>query len=151
MVNDIDVTVVGNVVSDVRHLLTQSGVPVASFRLASTSRRFDREQGRWVDGDVTFFTVNCWRGLADNVAASMGKGDPVMVIGRLRTRDWERGDKRGMSVEIEAASVGHDLCRGVSTFDRVRRTPPVSAAGASPSTADPPTAGAESTASSTAA
>ena len=135
MVNDIDVTVVGNVISDVRHLVTPSGVPVASFRVASTSRRFDRDRGRWVDGDVTFFTVNCWRGLANNVAVSVSKGDPVMVIGRLRTRDWERGERRGTSVEIEAASVGHDLGRGVSTFDRARRTPPVPGAQTHPSTA----------------
>ena len=121
MVNDIEVTVVGNVVTDVRHVVTNRGIPVASFRLASTSRRFDRESGRWVDGDVTFFTINCWRQLADNVGASLTKGQPVVVIGRLRTRDWERGDKRGTSVEIDALAVGHDLCRGISQFERVRR------------------------------
>lgn len=128
MAKDIDVTVVGNVVTDVRHVETSSGVPVASFRIASASRRFDRDQGRWTDGDVTYFTINCWRSLADNVTSSVGKGDPVMVVGRLHTRDWERGDKRGTSVEIEAIAVGHDLTRGRAHFERVRPAQAVPAA-----------------------
>jgi hypothetical protein len=36
--------------------------------VASTSRRFDSEQGGWVDNATLFVTITCWRALAENVA-----------------------------------------------------------------------------------
>jgi len=88
-VNEPQVTVIGNVAQDVRHVITDQGVPITSFRLASTRRHYDRALGRWVDGETTFVNVTCWRSLADHVRASISKGDPVVVIGRLRVRPWE--------------------------------------------------------------
>ncbi len=75
-----------------------------------------------MDGNTSYATVICWRKLATNVAVCLRKGDPVMVKGRLSVRaDYQ--DKEGRprtAVEIEASSVGHDLTRGVATFQRVR-------------------------------
>ena len=48
--NDITLSVVGNVVNDVDLRFTPSGEAVASFRVASTTRRFDRNKravDRW--------------------------------------------------------------------------------------------------------
>ena len=54
-----------------------------------------RLDGRgWADVDTLFVTVVCWRQLAENVAASCAKGDPVMVSGRLRIRQWSADDGR---------------------------------------------------------
>lgn len=123
--NDITFTVIGNVVNDVELRFTRAGDPVASFRLASTSRRFDRAHSRWIDGDTHYFTVSCWRGLAPNVVQSVTKGMPVIVIGRLRSREVERacGDASHSIryYDIEATSVGPDLSRGTATFHRVKR------------------------------
>ncbi|MHA6760065.1 single-stranded DNA-binding protein [Streptacidiphilus sp. PAMC 29251] len=55
------VTLVGHVISEVRYATTAGGVPVASFRLAATDRRFDRQRQMWVEGDTSFFTVWSWR------------------------------------------------------------------------------------------
>ena len=41
-----------------------------------------------------------------------------MVIGKLRVRDWDNGERAGTSVEIEAESIGHDLIWGTSSFVR---------------------------------
>ena len=41
------------------------GVSVANLRVASTPRL--KREGRWVDGDTTWYSVTAWRGLADNV------------------------------------------------------------------------------------
>ncbi len=41
-----------------------------------------------------------------------------MVMGRLRVRDWDNGERAGTSVEIEAETLGHDLVWGSSTFVR---------------------------------
>jgi len=120
-VNEIPVTLVGNVVTDVSGALTPGGAEVAWFRLASTPRRYDRASARWVDGDTSYVRVSCWRALARNVVVSLSKGDPVVVTGRLRVREWEREDRRGIAVEVDASAVGHDLSRGVSAFTRPHR------------------------------
>lgn len=123
--NDITMCVVGNVVNDVELRFTKSGDPVASFRVAASTRRYDRHHERWVDGDTHYFSVSCWRHLAHNVVQTIQKGMPVIVQGRLRSRDVERPCKEQTHIvryfDIEAHAVGPDLARGVATFTRVKR------------------------------
>ena len=119
--NETHVTFVGNVATDIRATNSRDGVPVTSFRLASTSRRFERGKG-WSDVDTLFVTVVCWRRLAEHAARSFSKGEPVIVTGRLRMRQWTAPDGRsGTAVELEAVAAGHDLSRGTAAFTR---TPP---------------------------
>jgi single stranded DNA-binding protein len=68
------------------------------------------DSGRTGRGDTSFFKVNVWRGQAENLADSLGKGDRVMVTGWLRQRSWEtpEGDKRSVT-ELEADEVGASL------------------------------------------
>ncbi|WFF06723.1 single-stranded DNA-binding protein [Micromonospora sp. WMMD1076] len=117
---DTYVTIVGNVLTAPEwRRTTQSGTLVANFKVASTARRLDRDSGRWVDGNSLRVRVNCWRRLAEGVAASVAVGDPVIVAGRLYTRDWtdEAGTHRTL-YELEAVAVGHDLSRGRARFLR---------------------------------
>ncbi|PBC77391.1 single-strand DNA-binding protein [Streptomyces sp. TLI_235] len=114
--NETLVTIVGNVASTVTYAQTPAGVPVANFRMATTERRFDRGAGDWVDGETSWVTVVAWRWLATNLVSSVNKGDPVVVSGRLRVREWGEEDRRRTAVEIDARSVGHDLARGTSAF-----------------------------------
>ncbi|MFE9426232.1 single-stranded DNA-binding protein [Kitasatospora sp. NPDC006697] len=107
---------IGNVASQVQYGQTAGGVPMANFRLAATERRYDRARGEWVDGDTTWVKVTAWRWLAANVVSSLEKGQPVMVSGRLKVREWEDEGKRRSVVEIDARSIGHDLGRGTSAF-----------------------------------
>ncbi|MGX7675904.1 single-stranded DNA-binding protein [Plantactinospora sp. DSM 117369] len=119
---DTYVTIVGNVLTAPEwRRTTQSGTLVANFKVASTARRLDRESGRWVDGNSLRVRVNCWRKLAEGVASSVMVGDPVVVVGRLYTRDWtdDAGNHRTM-YELEAVAVGHDLSRGRGRFARNR-------------------------------
>ncbi|MDG4799081.1 single-stranded DNA-binding protein [Micromonospora sp. WMMD980] len=113
-------TIVGNLLTAPEwRRTTQSGTLVANFKVASTARRLDRDSGRWVDGNSLRVRVNCWRRLAEGVAASVALGDPVIVAGRLYTRDWtdEAGNHRTL-YELEAVAVGHDLSRGRARFLR---------------------------------
>ena len=112
------ITVSGLVATTPRHLVTQDGLPITSFRLASSQRRFDRAQNRWIDGDTNWYTVTAFRQLAINTAGSISKGDRILVGGKLRVRDWDNGERAGTSVEIEADSIGHDLTWGSSVFTR---------------------------------
>jgi len=117
--NDSSVVLIGKVVSDIRYVQSQDGHGNARFRILVKERRFDRTTNRFVDAEPSFFTVLSWRQLADNVKASVRKGDPVVVSGRLRVREWQADDgSHGAIAEISANSVGHDLARGQSHFDR---------------------------------
>ena len=120
--NETSVTVVGNLVDDPRLRTTDTGVDVASFRVASTSRRFDKDAGRWIDSASLFLSVTCWRTLAGNAVASLRKGDPVVVTGRLSTRTYEKDGQVRSTCELEAVAVGPDLARGTAVFRRSPRT-----------------------------
>jgi single-strand DNA-binding protein len=117
------VTVVGNVMDNPRMRRTEQGTDVASFRIASTARRKDRETGDWVDGNKLYVSVSCWRQLALNAVDSLRKGDPVVISGRLSTREYEKDGQRRSSFELEANALGHDLSRGTTVFHRVRAEP----------------------------
>ncbi|WP_328466206.1 single-stranded DNA-binding protein [Actinoplanes sp. NBC_00393] len=117
-----NIVVVGNVLTapEWRRINTDNSL-VANFKIASTARRFDREAGRWVDGNSMRVRVTAWRRLAEGVASSVTVGDPVIVYGRIFTRDWVDDDKNHrVSYEMEAFSIGHDLSRGKSRFYRNR-------------------------------
>jgi single-strand DNA-binding protein len=114
---EIEVTVTGQVGTDVDHRETNGG-PLTTFRLASTPRRYDRSQGAWLDEPTTWFSVQCWRGLATNVKSSISKGQPVVVTGRLRTSEWTQEGETHSRLVLDAATVGHDLNRGTSVFHR---------------------------------
>ena len=112
------ITLTGLVATPPRHLVTSEGLPITSFRLASTQRRFDRSQEKWIDGDTNWYTVTAFRQLALNSNASLDKGQRVIVTGRLKIREWENGEKSGTTIEIEAESIGHDLSWGTANFTR---------------------------------
>jgi len=112
------VTISGLVATTPRHLITQDGLPITSFRLASSQRRFDRDQNKWIDGETNWFTITGFRQLAINLSTSVQKGERIIVTGRLKIRDWDNGERAGTSVEVEAEHVGHDLFWGTSVFTR---------------------------------
>jgi single-strand DNA-binding protein len=129
MINDASIDLAGFVVSEPSFKRLATGTSTAKLRVAYTERRLNRETGEWGDGPTSFVTVLCWRALADNVAMCLRKGEPVLVRGRLRVREYEGKDgSRGTETEIDASSVGHDLSRGVAHFSRTRRAPGETAA-----------------------
>ncbi|CAL9560718.1 single-stranded DNA-binding protein [Streptomyces sp. Tu 3180] len=119
--NETMVCAVGNVATQPVYRETASG-PSARFRLAVTSRYWDREKGAWTDGHTNFFTVWANRQLAANAAASLSVGEPVLVQGRLKVRTEPREGQQGrVSADIDAVAIGHDLARGTSAFKRTGR------------------------------
>lgn len=124
-----NIMLIGFVATVPKHFITGEGLPITTFRLASTQRRFDRAQGRWADGETNWYSVTTFRQLAINAVASVKKGDRVIVSGRLRIRGWEAGDKSGTSIDVEADAVGHDLSWGTTVFTRSIVTAPVAASG----------------------
>jgi len=129
MINDANIDLAGFVASEPSFKLLDNGTSTAKLRVAYTERRFNRETGQWGDGPTSFVTVLCWRTLADNVAMCVRKGEPVLVRGRMRVREYQDTEGRPRAVtEVDASSIGHDLSRGVAHFSRTRRAPGETAA-----------------------
>lgn len=107
----------GLVATTPRHLITQEGLAITSFRLAEYDSTDPSAETNW-------FTINAFEQLAVNVAQSVNKGDRVVLTGNLKVRDWDNGERTGTSVEIEADSIGHDIGYGTSVFTRVNLLSP---------------------------
>ncbi|GAB2932945.1 single-stranded DNA-binding protein [Nonomuraea fastidiosa] len=119
--NDIYITLTGNVAAEPRQYSFDDGTKVTSLKVLTAHRYFDRKTGQWTDGEKVCFTVRCWRALGENVAASVRSGQPVVVSGKLRIREFgTEGDRRFMP-EIEASAVGHDLRWGTGVFTKPER------------------------------
>jgi single-strand DNA-binding protein len=132
MNNQNTITPTGVVATTPKHLTTSTGLAITSFRLGSTSRRYDQATQKWVEGTVNWFTVTGFRQLADNIATSINKGDRVIVAGTLRIRDWESGEKSGTNVDIEADAIGHDLTFGTTAYTRSHQSAPAQTGDATP-------------------
>ena len=117
--NDTTVTVVGNVVDSPRRVSLENGA-VTNFRMASTARRYDSATQQYVDSGTLWVDVECWGGLSGNVAASISKGDPVIVQGALTTHSWESESGPRSKPRIRAFAVGPNLSRGTAEFKRDR-------------------------------
>ena len=130
------ITVAGNLVADPKVRTVANGQAVADLRIASNSRRFDREAGEFKDGDPLYIGVSCWRTLALNVYSSLRKGDSVVVQGKLLYKEYD--DKEGVHrnvYSIDATSIGPDLSLWPVDIRRPTR----------PADADPATPGSDQT------
>ena len=95
---------------------------VATFRVGSTPRRYNRTDRTWADGETTWYTVNAWRGLREHCIASLKRRDPVVVHGKQSVQVWKDTDgHERQTLRIEAFSVGHDLSKGTSSFVKSTR------------------------------
>ena len=97
------IVIMGRLARDPELRRTQSGVPVASFRLAVDRDFKDKNTGErgtdWID-------VVAWRATGEFVSRYFTKGRMAVVEGRLQIRDWtdKEGNKR-RSAEVVADNI----------------------------------------------
>src|SRR5262249_6709017 len=98
------VFLMGNLTRTPELRYTPSGTAVADLRLA-VNRNYTTQSGEKRD-EVCFLTVVVWGKQAESCGEYLDKGSPIMVEGRLQTRDWETkdGQKRNV-VEVVAERV----------------------------------------------
>lgn len=98
------VFLIGNLVRPVELRYTPAGTAVADLRLA-VNRTYTTQGGEKRD-EACFLTVVVWGKQAEASRDYLDKGSPLMVEGRLQTRDWEtrEGQKRNV-VEVVAERV----------------------------------------------
>jgi single-strand DNA-binding protein len=112
-------TVIGNITRDPELRYTSGGRAVVGFGVAS-NRRY-QTNGEWQE-QTSFFDVTCWADLAEHVAASLTKGDRVVVTGRLEQRSWESDDGTKRSkTEIVADDIGASVRFANITVQRLQR------------------------------
>ncbi|MFT4305793.1 MAG: single-stranded DNA-binding protein [Microbacterium sp.] len=121
------ITVVGTVGTIPEQRQVLPGVYVTGFRLASTHRRFDRGKGAWVDAGTSWYDVSVFRALGEHAFRSIRRGERVIVAGALRLRAWETDSAKGVSAELTANAIGHDLLWGTSQFRKQDAREPQSA------------------------
>lgn len=92
------VFIIGRLTKAPEHRTTPNGASVTTMSVAVT-RRMNREQ-------ADFFNVIAWRGLADNCAKYLVKGQQVAVAGELSTRSYEANDgSKRYVTEIQADDI----------------------------------------------
>jgi len=117
----VPISIEGNLVADPDYGESQNGTKFAKFTVAVTDRKL--EDGKWVDGDTQYHRTTVFGRTAENVRASLAKGDTVIVNGNLEFRHWTdqaTGEPRA-ATEVVADSVGPSL--RYTTAEVTRRTP----------------------------
>ena len=99
------ITLVGNLGRDPEMRYTPSGVPVASFSVA-TSRRYQAQDGQWQEKTV-WFRVTAWRKTAETVSQYLTKGSKVLIIGEVEEpRTWvDKDGNTQASLEVTAQTI----------------------------------------------
>lgn len=120
---DTVITVIGNATNP-ELKFTASGRAVCNFRIASTPRRYDKQQNQWVDGDTLWLNCSLWGDAGENLAQSMGQAKSLRVIatGRLKQRNYETrdGEKRSV-IELDVDEIGPTLKWATATVTRAER------------------------------
>lgn len=113
------ITLRGFVATDVTERTTSTNTSIATFRVGCSDRRFNQESKEWETAYTNWYTINCFRNLANHVAYSIHKGQPVIITGWLKQKSWQtkEGEPR-TSWEVDAEAIGHDLVFGSTAFER---------------------------------
>ncbi len=121
MVNEAHFSVVGFVATQPKGGTTRTGTRTLSMRVGWTPRNFDRTTSTWTDQPTSFITVQCYKKVAEHGYVCLRRGDPVIVKGSLRVREFvDQSGVRRSSVEVQADSIGHDLSRGIAMFNKTQ-------------------------------
>lgn len=114
-----------------------SGRAYCRFRLATTPT-FRTSEG-WRDEETIWFTAKAWGPLAENLARSLRKGDPVLLVGRFTQESWSSRLRGEMITNVlTVAAGGHDLNRGETRFMKVERADAARTAPSAPTPPGPP-------------
>lgn len=99
------VTMTGNLTADPVLKSTKTGSSLLTVGLAVT-RRWRDKQDNWEE-QTSFFDLTAWGELADNAAASLSKGNKVVVVGRLEQQEWT--DKNDGSTKKKIVVIADDI------------------------------------------
>ena len=99
-------TIVGRLGADTEIRVTQGGKSVASFSVAETKRKFNRDTNAWEDDFTIWHDVESWQN-TDSLGA-LAKGELVIVLGEERDASYQHREtgKTVRRIVVRAQSVG---------------------------------------------
>jgi single-strand DNA-binding protein len=115
------ITATGNLVFEPDFQVTASGISRCKLRIACNERK-KADNGTWSDGDTSYFDIVLWRGLAEAAADTFKKGQPILVVGKVRVSKYE--DKNG--VERTAVEITADEIAAVVKANKAKEVSPES-------------------------
>lgn len=113
----IEVTIQGTVATAPVLTRQEGKKPYCRFRVAASYGQM--VSGNWVNYDTLWFTAKAWADLAEHLAQSFKRGDPVILCGRLGEEHWMRSGQRVSSMVLHLHCAGHDLTRGEAHYTKV--------------------------------
>lgn len=121
--SEMHLTVHGRLVTAPQLRTTKDRRPFTTFRVATNGRHpVAGSPGAYEDGPTSYLSVTAFGDLGANAFRSLAQGQPIVLTGVLRIREFQRADGTlGVSADIRATSVGHDLTWGTTSFSKVRR------------------------------
>lgn len=99
----------GNLGADPQFGVSENGTHWVQFTLGVNDRVRDPASGEWKDGKTVFHQVSAFGQLADNVRASLKRGDRALVTGMLEFTSWEKDGETHRGTRILAEGVGPSL------------------------------------------
>ena len=122
MARDNNITIIGNLTRDPELRFTQGGAAVTDIGVAWNESRRNKETQQWED-IPSYFDITCWFDLAENVAATLRKGDRVVVTGNLKWESWQTADGESRNkVKVIADDVAPSLRWATIDNGAIQRT-----------------------------
>ena len=117
-----NVTLTGTLGRDPELRFTAKGKAVVTLSVVTSKSVLDEATNKWNNEEETWWRVTAWDKLAENVAETLLKGDPVIVVGRafMDSYDGKDGEKR-QSLAVNAYTVALELKRRSASVNRVKR------------------------------
>jgi single-strand DNA-binding protein len=120
MANEANVSLIGFVATQPKKIHSKTGTPTVSMRVGWAPRILNKSTGEWSDLPSSFATVWCYRKVAEHASLCLRRGEPIVLRGTLRVREYtDQNGQRRSTVEITADSIGHDISRGLSTYSKL--------------------------------
>ena len=96
-------TLKGRLGADPELTFAPNGTAVAKMRVVTNGRRM--VDGNWQDTDTSWWPVTAFGRQAEAAANTLAKGDLVVVIGKIKQREWEKDGVKRTTAEVTAEEV----------------------------------------------
>ena len=97
------VTLIGNLGKNPEQRFTQGGVEVCNFSIATSEKWTDASGAK--KEETQWHNIVAWKAQATACGKYLVKGSKVAIVGKLKTRKWEKDGQTHYSTEVHAIQV----------------------------------------------
>jgi single-strand DNA-binding protein len=96
-----EITLVGRLSDNSQFATTKSGHRVGNLNLV-TSERYKNKQGETIE-TASWHKLQVWRKAAEFAENNLGKGDMLLVVGKLKYNQYEKDGQKHIEAYIEVS------------------------------------------------